>query len=317
MTASAAALRPLSRETPRHPGPRPEHLLAIEGNQSVSAASNTLVLYVEGAWTQRTALALRGALDTVKPQGAALTLLVLFRDGLLGDADGPRITAEIEAIGHALGVATIVNEDVAGGWAAALVVAHGSGETSWRLLAPLGGVTWTHQGSISARELAHALDHYLLPTKPPRPGTLLPAIEVGARLSPVALVPGFGVRQTHCPPPPVSRLWKDSLVTFVRAASPASQAHLRALAAQYGTSKDGQPTVLIVAEGAGDDELSQIKQQVGADWGVLADPDGTVADRFGVRIWPTTLTLDRGGVVAAIDVGARSSADANESERRQ
>lgn len=317
MTLKQVALRPLSREAPQPGAPsRPDQLLAIVGNQSVSAASNTLVLYVDGAWTQETALALRGALEGAKREGAALTLLALFRDSLLGDADGPRIAGEIEAIGHALGIATIVNEDVAGGWAAALVIPHGSGEESWRLLAPLGGVTWTHQGRISAKELAEALDRCLLPTKPPRPGPLLPAIDVGARLSPVALVPSFGIRQAHCPPPPVSRLKKNSVVTFVRADSAASQAHLRTLAAQYGKGKDDGPMVLVVAEGAAND-VARIQEQIGADWDVVADREGAMANRFGVRVWPTTLTLDQGGVVAAVEVGARLPDQDGKMEPRQ
>ena len=203
MTVSQAAVRPLSRQVPNRPRkPQPEQALAVRGDPLSGAASNTLVLYVDSSWDQETALALKGALEISPGRDKALTLLVLFKEGL-PDVSEARIAAEVEAVGHSLGVPTVVNEDVRGGWAGALVVPAGSVGHSWRLMAPGGGVTWMHQGRISAHELAAALDHYLIPSQPSKPTSLHPTVAIGMRISPAALVPDLGIQQAHCPPPPI------------------------------------------------------------------------------------------------------------------
>jgi hypothetical protein len=306
MTVSQAAVRPLSRQVPNRPRkPQPEQALAVRGDPLSGAASNTLVLYVDSSWDQETALALKGALEISPGRDKALTLLVLFKEGL-PDVSEARIAAEVEAVGHSLGVPTVVNEDVRGGWAGALVVPAGSVGHSWRLMAPGGGVTWVHQGRISAHELAAALDHYLIPSQPSKPTSLHPTVAIGMRISPAALVPDLGIQQAHCPPPPIRRIGTaGSVVAFVQADSPASRSHLRALSAQYRESGKNGPTLVAVLDG-GDAELARrIKKDLGFDASVLPDPIGKVADRFGVRIWPTTLTLDRIGTVAGVEVGIR------------
>jgi hypothetical protein len=37
----------------------------------------------------------------------------------------------------------------------------------------------------------------------------------------------------------------------------------------------------------------------------LPDPNGAIADRLGIQLWPTTLSLDKSGVVSAIELGPR------------
>ena len=43
--------------------------------------------------------------------------------------------------------------------------------------------------------------------------------------------------------------------------------------------------------------------EVGLDVLTIPDPRGRITDRFGVDVWPTTITLDRRGVVTDVEVG--------------
>jgi hypothetical protein len=204
--ATGAGLRPISRELPPIPHqPRPEQALAAAADSTL-LPGNTLVLYLDSAWGQETAVTLKGALETAHREDAGLALLVLFREGVLEEVEGQRAVNEVEGLGRSLGLSTIINEDVQSGWATILGVTHGSGQKAWRLLTPTGAVTWMHQGQIAARELASTLNHYLMPSPPPRPESLHPIGDVGSRIPANSLIPEFPIEQAHCPPISLNRV---------------------------------------------------------------------------------------------------------------
>ncbi len=89
--------------------------LAARRRRSGAGAANTLLIYVDEAWTGETAELLRGGLEACRRYDAGLGVLVLFREGVL-DAEGPRVIPEIEKFTRQLGIPAHVNEDVNGGW---------------------------------------------------------------------------------------------------------------------------------------------------------------------------------------------------------
>ena len=224
--ANGARIRPLSRELPQTKPhiPHPEHTLA---SQSDGPASNALVVHVDGEWDQETVLALHKALEATQREDAGLVLMVLFPEGRIG-AGGEQLVQQIMVIGRELGLATIVHEDVQRSWAANLAVPPGTRDTTWRLVTPGGGISWAHQGRISADELAEALHHCLMPAPRPSPQPSGCKVAIGGRISQNAFRTQWPIRQAHCPPPPFSRVGRSagSFVAFVREGSPASQAHL-------------------------------------------------------------------------------------------
>ena len=60
---------------------------------------------------------------------------------------------EWEALKQEFGIATVLNEDVRGGWSATLALRRGAG-VQWRLVSPQGDVTWTHDGRATPEMLA-------------------------------------------------------------------------------------------------------------------------------------------------------------------
>jgi hypothetical protein len=69
------------------------------------------------------------------------------------------------------------------------------------------------------------------------------------------------------------------------------------------------PTVIVVVDGADQRGADSVKRELGLDFVVLPDPEGTITDRFGIGVWPTTLTLDRAGIVSDIEFGLAERSD--------
>ena len=93
-------------------------------------------------------------------------------------------------------------------------------------------------------------------------------------------------------------------VAFVQKESAASLAELRQLVAATDRAEDQPgPVVVAVFDGASTREVAALKAELGIEFIAVPDPSGKLADRFGVGVWPTTLTLDRVGTVSAVEPG--------------
>ena len=266
-------------------------------------SANTLLVYVDEAWTEETADTLGRGLEGCRRFDAGLAVLVLFREGLL-DAAGGRPIEEIERFTSRLGIAAHVNEDVNGGWARALALRAGSGEAAWAIITPEGRAAWTHPGRIDSERLATALDTHLRRCPDLRPVAYRSAVQEGSLVVGTALHPGFSdlieAEDPPCPPIPLEHLGVETKLTFVQHGSSASATHLRALAGQPGQE---DATVVVVVDAADARAAESLKNALGLDVLAIPDPAGKITDRFGVDVWPTTITLDRQGVVAAVEIG--------------
>ena len=99
-------------------------------------------------------------------------------------------------------------------------------------------------------------------------------------------------------------------MTFVQKRSGATAMHLRRLAAQYGQQEDERaPAVVVVVDGADARESETLKNELGLDFTAIADPEGKITDRFGIDVWPTTITLDPSGIVSEVEVGVAARGD--------
>jgi hypothetical protein len=280
-------------------------LALIEAGTARSSA-NTLLLYAHRSWEPETADTLRAGFEHSHRRDAGIAMLVLFREGVLAAA-GPGLLREIEEIGERLGVFIAVNEDVGGNWSKAFGFESSERGYSWRLLSPHGGVTWTHQGPLDPERLATALDRCLIRSAPAAPKVMRSGLQLGSRFTSGALHLGYRdvIHRKPCPPLPLNRSLKSgSVVTFVQRGSRASEIQLRELAARYSEQREDAPLIVAVLDGADDGEAEQMKNELGFDFAVVPDFKGRVADRFGVRVWPTTVLLDSGGTVVELHLGS-------------
>jgi hypothetical protein len=272
-----------------------------------SGVANTLLLYVNRGWESEALETIRSGLNAVRRTDAGLVLLVLTREGA-GDRD--RVGAEIGELGRSLGIQTLVSEDVQAAWADAFSLAPGDEEQSWRLLSPGGAVTWMHEGRVGAEGLASALDELLRKSPNPIVTSVRAPLELGAQVIVAGLHPGFIGPARDCPPVPLGRIGVGgAIVTFVQAGHASSSAQLEQLSGRSSERRDTDPHVVAVVDRADADQVQRLRDQLGLDFAVMPDTTGTIADRFGVRIWPTTVTLDGSGTVIDVQLGSANGGE--------
>jgi hypothetical protein len=286
--------------------------VALPRTRDVAGAANTLVLLVGENLDDHVTKTLVRGLEACRRFDAGLSLLLLFREGLL-QKGGSALIADLEALRQKLQIATIVNEDVQGGWSRALGLCAGSQALGWALISPSGDRAWAHEGQLEPAVLASALDTHLKRSADVQSVDIQMGIELGTVLSPRDIYGSYAdaideANEPRCPPSPLGRLGtSETLVTFVHLASAASLAHLRRLAVRGDDheAEDELPTPLLVAvfDGASEREVQALLEQWGLDFVGVADPLGRVSDRVGVSVWPTTLRLTGDGAVSDVRVG--------------
>lgn len=89
-------------------------------------------------------------------------------------------------------------------------------------------------------------------------------------------------------------------MAFVRLGSPSSEEQLEALGTRR--SEDGSFTVAVV-EGLDAEGAEALRAERGLDFAVVGDPGGRMAERLGVSVSPTVITLDAAARVTGIATG--------------
>jgi hypothetical protein len=292
---------------PRNPeGPMQEAaLVEVTGARTSSYGSNTLLLYVGERLDPETTHTLHEGLVESQRRDAGMIVLILYRDGALARADRELLT-QLSELAKELEAPLVFNEDVRGSWSQTFQFTR-SGEPEWRLISPTGGITWMHQGNLDRRGLARALDTYLFPSRPPGIADFKAGLNPGTRLRPGVLDPRLPneLVESPCPPVPIGRLGKvESVITFVQKDSVASEGHLRRLGDQANAAREGG-FFAVVVDGVtrGDDSIGESHE----DFLAIPDPNGVVARRFGVCVWPTTVTVNEFGIVTGYEMGNQSA----------
>jgi hypothetical protein len=256
-----------------------------------AAASNTLVVLAgRERLDGETAAALLGGLTEARRRDAGLAVVVLFADGSLSTDAARGILADLVPPLRKLGAAVMVNEDVGGSWARALGVGAQRGP-AWRLLSPRGGVTWSHDGPLEQATLAWMLDECLIPSPPPMIAELDPWVsKISAEAFWDVAFGDFVDVQSKCPPMSLRDGVSAGIdVAFVRAGSHASELALREFAAAHDevVAAGASPWTMAIVHGVDQAGAEELGRRVGVDVPMLGDPDGRIAARLGVRIWPT------------------------------
>jgi hypothetical protein len=237
-------------------------------------------------------------------QDAGLLVALVFPDGAL-DPSGANRGEDARAVAERLEAPLVVSEDVHGSWSRGLLLEGGNDRPSWRLLSPDGGLVWKEDERIDAGELARVLDGCLFPSRRASPS----ALQVDVEWGPAALASILGVghrfrpglERRPCPPfdgvQPSDMASIVSAVSFVRKDAPSSSLELDRLRTDNEGRGERDPGVLLVLDGADEDEVREMSESLGPAFMVVPDPDGSVAAGAGVRSWPTTITIGdpRGG----------------------
>jgi hypothetical protein len=291
----------------------------VSGPDVPGHGANTLVVRIGDRWNREVAMSLRDGLAGSTRRDAGLMVLILFSDGKFMQF-GSEWLSELNDLAADIEAPLIVNEDVRGSWSRAFGIAADDAATDdlrWRLISPTGGVTWAHDGNLNPRDLGLALDDYLF-RSPPAGAQRTYDLPLGARLSGAAFESDWHREYTEveatCPPPPFGRLGNLSVVTFTAANSKASDTAIQKLASDEGR-EGGETFRAVVFDGATADEIQERQRSLPEGVVAIADPDGAISKRFGVRVWPSSISIDENGIITGFESGGDSGpADRQSSE---
>jgi peroxiredoxin len=256
-----------------------------------SLTPNTLVHFA-GRALDRPLDELGRALGRMRRQGMSLLLVLVLPRGSF-DLTGRELEARLGSLGERFAGRLVLTEDVTGGWQKTFAAPEGE---STHLVDARGAFAWRQEGRIDGERLARALDEHGLDA--PR------ARHVPVRLS---IQPGEV--------PPETRLVDDRgtvsalrrmrgrrvLLAFWQSWSAPSLRELERLQALHGQDR----ALLIFGINGGEDRtvLDEVRRRHGLTLPLVPDPDRALAGRYGVRCWPTTVSINQEGFVDHIQIG--------------
>jgi peroxiredoxin len=189
----------------------------------------------------------------------------------------------------------LVAEDSAGSWAAAFAI---SKVPATVLVGPGGDVRWKDEAALDHTKLGKVLDEQLESGGEVSWRPLLPAVAAGDRAPDAPLRLGEG-REL-----PLRRLRGRSVVlSFWTSCSEPSVEQLRQLRDALESRRKDHPYVLGIGDGVSPRQVSELAKREQLPFPLIADPERSIAGRYGVSCWPATVQVGPDGKVEATDLG--------------
>jgi hypothetical protein len=280
-------------------GARPREIGVIElgGARVDRAAANSLVFYSRGRFDPEAANILAAGLDASTREDAGLIVLALLSEhaAIEGGAD---LADEIGAFSNRISAHVEIVEDVGRSWTRRLAIPPDA--TAWRLITPNGGFAWSHDGAIAPDELGRSLDEQLRPSGAPYLRPIGAAVEAAEDFPPIVIRDTGPTRQA--PRIPLVSLGRTGVgVIFVKPGSRASALQL-AIAARTSRQRPEADDLVVVLDG--DETQAEELAREFPEFEFIPDRNGDIAERCGIRIWPTIVAVDKAGLVTGVRLGA-------------
>jgi peroxiredoxin len=226
---------------------------------------------------------------------ARISLVIVFREGLLARI-GPSIAPKLRNLAGELGAVPLcATEDYQASWSRAFDVPKGAATF---LVDADGKLAWERRGRMDPDHLAGALAGLLAPSGGPS-GRLL-RLAVG----PGDSAPDFLFEFSRGKRMALRKLrGRRVLLNFWQSWSAPCLTELRRLHDLY--ERFG-PEGLVILAIQGDRDVRRrnvIRKEFDLDFPLVPDGKGAIAWRYGVRCWPTTISIDEGGRVQRISMG--------------
>jgi len=165
-----------------------------------------------------------------------------------------------------------------------------------------GEVVWQHEGELGTPQLAAALKAHLVAGGGFRPRLLQLDVRIG-QPTPNFLfeyAPGRELTLRKLAGRPV-------VLVFWKSTSQPSLETLRDLQKAFASAGSRGPVVLAINDGESPELAKKVAAEHGLSAIVVPDPERPISLTYGVNIWPTTIFLDRFGLVKDIRYGRFSS----------
>jgi peroxiredoxin len=256
---------------------------------------NTLVFFPD--WRKDRPLELLGkAVSAMRRKKFSLVVIVVLPPGAF-NSRRREVEARLGSVGEKFPAVLLPTEDIEGGWTKAFTPAK---TPSAYLIDAHRKFVWKHEGvgDADATAIAEALDKHLAPAAAPRSRPLRIAVPPGDR-APDAVFKdhlGDGGALHRMKGAPV-------LINFWQAWSePCIRELLRLQALQKGREGEG-PSIIAFHGGENGERLDELAKQHGLTFPLVQDTGQRIARRFGVRCWPTTISLSPDGSVDHVQFG--------------
>jgi peroxiredoxin len=254
---------------------------------------NSLVHFAD--WRADKPLASLGqALAQTRRKGFSLVAFVVL-PATAFDSHRRDVEAKLDLMREGFPAQLLLTADHEGGWTRTFAV---SKTPSTYLINAKREFVWKHEGAVDPKVLAAALDEHLVPAPAPRSHPLRLAVSPGDRAPDVLFKDergqSFAVHRFR---------GREVLLNFWQSWSePCIKELLRLQQMQKGA---GARAPFIVAFHGGKDGkiLEEIRKQHGLSFSLVQDTDHVIARRYGVRCWPTTVSVNAAGLVGHIQFG--------------
>jgi peroxiredoxin len=254
---------------------------------------NSLVHFAD--WkAEKPLAALAQALAQTRRKGFSLVVFVVLPAVAL-DSHRRDVEAKLDLLREGFPAQLLLTADHEGGWTRTFAV---SKTPSTYLINAKREFVWKYEGAVDPKVLAAALDEHLVPAPAPRSRPLRLAVAPGDRAPDVFFKDdrgqGFAVHRFR---------GREALLNFWQSWSePCIKELLRLQQLQKGA---GGPGPIIVAFHGGKDPkiLEEIRKQHGLSFSLVHDADQVIARRYGVRCWPTTVSVNAAGLVSHVQFG--------------
>jgi peroxiredoxin len=254
--------------------------------------ANTLVHFT-GARFEKALEKLGEAMRQSQRQDGSLMMILVLPTGTFR-ATRREVEAKLGSLGERFAGNLILTEDYLGGWTKIF----SARETpSTFFLNARREFVWNHAGEIDARVIAAALEEHMIPA--PASATTLMQLNVQpGDAPPDALLEDRG--ETIA----LNRLrGQRVIINFWQSWARPCLRELKGLQRLWDQSKESATLIFGVNGGEERDVLDRVRQENNLKFPLIHDPDQTIATIFGVQCWPTTVFINREGIVERVQFG--------------
>jgi peroxiredoxin len=262
---------------------------AVPGKRPLSRY--TLVYFAD--WSlERPLDRLSAALSEVRDRSSLMVIVVLPAGAF--DSSRREVERRLQSSVERIRALVQFTEDDEGGWTRIFAVGR---RPSVYLMSAKGGVVWKHEGEADPATLTAALDKHLVPTPAPPFRLLRLVVSVGDAAPDAVFADEDGNEFA------LHRLrGRDVLLNFWQSWSAPCLKELGRLERVHQAGKD-RPFIVAFHGGKNSDALGEIRKRLGLSFPLVQDSQQRIARQYGVRCWPTTISVGADGRVEHVQFG--------------
>ena len=235
------------------------------------------------------------AMEHMQRKSFSLAVIVVLPAGTF-DSRRKEVEAKLGSAWERFRGRLLLTEDNEGGWTRTF--ATGKLPSAYLINAKREFV-WKHEGESDPKELAAALDKHLLAAPLPRSRGLRLAVSPGDR------APDVFVQDDRNQMLALHRTrGREVLLNFWQSWSAPCIRELLRLKRLQKQGGERAPAIVALHGGKNEEAIPEIRKQHRLDFLLVQDTDQRIARVYGVKCWPTTISVNADGLVSHVQFGA-------------